>query len=448
MHIQAHYISDGYLDKSCVEGQLVVILCACSGNPNKAFESLKFTCVWSIDLHKNAMKDVNHIQADWREGLSYLIGMFGKPIIIVAHPDCQCLCFNGNNVNANFGGPMHDREIHRYNQKLKAAKTIFDMLSHDAPVIMVENGRGYLMNSLLYENGKRSFVEVEPWQFTSDVNGGMEHPDNHAKATHLFSGGDINAINEFPITQFLTQTRAFPGIEYNWVEKQTDESHTGGMSAYDKRSVTSPGMAFGIARCCYERAKFVIANNTTHNVKFILDELKLHPPPKGHRCSNSLLGGKYSCNLVIDHKGRRRTFNTGFGTRCGVWDYTTGEWIYQEPTLASSRVVKPTNFLTYNDLRDTSNRVVKQPTECTVSNSAYKNSKLTTPKKAITTKKDILKRPYLCSKCKKPKKGHICNTQKLAKKETVNLKDLMDELLSTQEQVNAVISKILSHLPK
>ena len=70
-----------------------------------------------------------------------------------------------------------------------------------------------------------------------------------------------------------------------------------------------------------------------NQVKFILNESELNPPPLGRKCCRILENGMI-CNLPLNHDGDYRNMKNGTNLRCGVFDYEKNQYSYQQPLLS------------------------------------------------------------------------------------------------------------------
>lgn len=343
--------------KETLTGQLVIILFSKTGTMNRAFEEIGYSNVWSIDIQNPDCNEFNHVLGDWKIGLQQLEKKFGEAQIIVAFPDCQYLCFNGNAANARKAGVLTEKEDTRCKKKVEAAKIMLDVLNLERPVVMAENGKGYLMRALFRIDGKQVYNIVQPWNFFDPSK--PDPNDNHVKETHLFSGGDRDALDAYPITNFFKTYSEPSDVQKNWVNLQ---------KSYNDRSKTPQGMANAIAHCCRSRLQFFESSlSMTRNrekrinqVKFILKESELNPPPLGKKCCNRLENDMV-CNLPLGHNGDDRNMKNGTNLRCGVFDYERDQYLYEQPLLSSQRQRMQTSMSEYELLANhTSNEGKKE----------------------------------------------------------------------------------------
>ena len=350
--------------KERLTGPLVVILFSKTGTMNSAFEEIGYSNVWSIDIQNPDCNEFNHVLGDWRIGLQNLEQKFGEAHIIVAFPDCQYLCFNGNAANARKAGVLTEEENIRCKKKIEAAKIMLDVLNLKRPVVMAENGKGYLMRALFRVDGKQVYSIVQPWNFFDPNNPNPD--DNHVKETHLFSGGDKDALDAYPITNFFKTYSEPSDVQKNWVNLQ---------KTYNDRSKTPQGMANAIADCCRKRLQFFESTlSMTRNrekiinqVKFILKESELNPPPLGKECCKPLENGMV-CNLPLGHDGDDRNMRNGTNLRCGVFDYKSNKYLYQQPLFLPRQRIQQTSSI------DEHERLVHESTCASTNNNTLVDS--------------------------------------------------------------------------
>ena len=334
------------------DGAIVALLFNRSGVLNHAYVQLarrlniKITVI-SVDVQKEesnvtiyGRQTSKHKACDWKQGLKEIEEEYGRaPDIVVSNSPCQ---YNTFLCPLNFcgdGGPLPGKEFERMQKKTEFTRVFYDCLTMEhVPVIFGENPMGFFDKVVTNRDGSKAFVEVHPWHF------GSREEDMHDKRTHWFNGGSIDAIREYPLTKYVTNTERPEGVEKNWVEKMAD---------MNERSKIAPSMAIAIAECSLDRLIFSKATGNSERADLTYDWNLINPPPS-RICGTTLSNGK-SCNMPENHSNSRRNHLRGKGLEHGVFNYITWEYDYKQTEefgqtrTRTSTMFEPVDFDLFGD---------------------------------------------------------------------------------------------------
>ena len=419
------------------DGAIVALPFNRSGVLNNAFVELarrlniKITVI-SIDVQELdpnvTLLGGEHWECDWTVGLRRIKEKFGRvPDIVAANSSCT---YNTYLCPLNFegdGGALPGEEMERMAAKRKWTHVFYDCLTlENVPVILAENPMGFFDQVVKYKDGSYAFVQGHPWHY------GVTEQDMHNKRTNWFSGGMKDAITEYCLTRYMTQSERPDNVESNWVFRMTN---------MNERSKVAPSMAMAIAKCSLDRFIFVKHMKLSEYVEFVFDKDMINPPPKKNKICGTPLANGMVCNMRENHHNSRRNHLRGKGLAHGVFDYVNSEYIQKETIVCSrtrARTAASTDetlmfeSVNFNDAFDdnisedivenimqddvvhtTTTRVYKCSI-CKVPKKGHKCLRKTVPLPTNMKKKQIKnnKKVYMCSTCKLPKKGHKCLSQR------------------------------------
>lgn len=276
--------------------------------------------VYSADIQPTFMQNRKHRHhvGDYKVAYELLLKAYGKPpVVVLGNPVCHYSTFvcPGNHFKL---GELTVKEKERLEDKKQWLEIKFWMLHiPGCPVIITENPRGYADKVITLADGGRAYVEVQPWQFWG-FNDWYDPDDIHVKATHLFSAGNKDAINKYPIEANIVQHEMPAGCVKDWVAKQKDSN---------ARSVVPTGMADAIAKCAVDRYIHSLKRPTPKElVRFAFHEDKINSSEAlEKRPCNTLIGmyngEKCHCNLPLGHD-TDRNLKRGV-TSCAFVDWST-----------------------------------------------------------------------------------------------------------------------------
>lgn len=290
--------------------------------------------VYSADIQPTLMQNRahRHHPGDYKEAYEILLKAYGKPpVVVLGNPVCDFSTFLCPENHFKLGElTVKDKE--RLEKKKEWLDNKFEMLHiPECPVIITENPKGYADKVITLTNGGRAYVEVQPYQFLGFA-GNFDPLDNHVKATHLFSGGNKDAIDKYPIDAYIVQHEEPVGCVHDWVAKQENT---------DARSVVPTGMADALSKCAVDRyihhLKSTIPNDIIE-LAFHEDKINSSEALKKRPCNTFIgmyNGERCFCNLPLGHD-TYRNFKRGV-TSCAFVDYTTGQPLFSASTPSEKR---------------------------------------------------------------------------------------------------------------
>lgn len=392
-----------------VKGSLVVLLFNRSGVQNRAFMDFAHEygfdiTVVSIDIQDFPTSidrsDLSHMMGQWSDKLQDIKKKYGRaPDIIISNSPCTWNTYMTKVNHGGDGGDLPGKEVDRMHNKEEWIKTCFEILTMKVPVVIAENPRGFMDRVITYRDGAKSFVEVNPWNFV-DRNA-LDERDLHDKRTHLFSGGCMHAIEEYPLTRYITESERLDGVERGWCMRQITDAHD---TASNKRSMITPGMARMIAQCAIDRLICTKSFPAPFRyAEFKYDRYMINPPTKDGKLCNKPLAGRPGecCNLRYGHDNKADNHKRGIGNACGIFDYRKRKYIFMVPEPKKRECTAISNPI-LDPLPELNALVTKK---------VYLCSQCRAPKKGHKCMKSIqskVRKVYTCSICKKPKKGHVC----------------------------------------
>ncbi len=370
--------------------------------------------VWTADLLDHDVVQTFHLKMNWDDALEYLKQLYGKsPIAMVCNPLCS---FNTYLCPSNFprlGWETIPKEVQRFNNKKAWNKICKKLLHSGIPIVYLENPAGFMDNVITLSSGKPAYDNLQPWMFFDPANPDVE--DKHTKETHIWNGGNKDAIRAFPLTNKIISKTMPEGTWTNWVMEQDDS---------DDRSKFAPGFAKAIALNLVERLTFLFKMDKTGLVKMELKKnvspkmckFEWHPEnihkDKRKACGRGLgfdkNGIAHYCNLPEGHDTEKEC-KRGVACLCGIYDYRAGKYIHKETNFSWSRPTpnSPTLTVKSSPKRKTLDTPIRK-------RKVYTCRKCGQPKKGhicqMVNPCQPCKTPklYKCGKCGKPKKGHVC----------------------------------------
>lgn len=370
------------------------IICARSGVPETEGKKVlrerneKDVDIWTLDIQESRNPDSTfHMQGDWVTSLRELTRKYDKPpMMLFSFTPCD---YNSRVCPQNHrqDGLILEMDKERIEMREYWCKQTLSILEKSCPVIFCENPAGNMDKVIRRSDGSKAFDEVNPWNFI--YHGETFNEGNwRDKKTHLFSGGDMRAIEQIPLTNYITMNERPHGVIAGWVGKQKDDVID---TAANKRSVTSPGMFRAMMMCGLDRYTHYQANPSMH-MKFQFNKDMIVTEPK-IKCSTNVYNSngtlRFTCNLGKCHAAKAWNYRRGEGLQHGLFDYDNNCYIDKEE-LPTTRLRKRYN-----------------PDKASISATSVQSS----PKHKSRIPKPITKKErkvYTCRKCGQPKKGHTC----------------------------------------
>lgn len=377
--------------------------------------------VWTADLLNHDYVQTFHLKMSWDDALEELKRRYGKPpIAMVCNPLCS---FNTYLCPSNFpkqGWENIPEEKERFEKKkewMKICKKLLHKCGENekgVPIVYLENPAGFMDGVITLTSEKRGYDNLQPWQFFDPANPNDE--DKHTKATHIWNGGNENAICAFPLTKKIISETKPPGTKEAWVMNQEDS---------DARSKFPPGFAKAIALNLVDRLTFLFKFSDglikvdssckpvyKQDVSLEMRKFEWHPDnihkDKRKACGRcigfDINGIKYYCNLKSGPKGHdsqkecERAGKRGTTCVCGVFDFAKDDY-----KIKDGKMMVEENFYSSREAaeRAAATLIPNSPT-LTVKSSPKPKSRI----QKLITKKE--RKVYTCRKCGQRKKGHIC----------------------------------------
>lgn len=284
--------------------------------------------VYSADIQETSMatQKPRHHVGDYKEAYEILLKAYGKPpVVVLGNPSCQFTTFAAKENHFQLGDQTaEDKE--RVKEQKKWLEIKFWMLhTPGCPVIITENPKGYAMTVITLADGGRAYVKVQPWHFLG-FDGNFDIKDNHVKETYLFSAGNKDAIDKYPIEAHIVWHEMPDGCVKDWVRKQKDSN---------ARSVVPTGMAYAISKCAVDRYFHHLKRTTPKEfmqLAFHEDKINSSEAAQKQQCNRFI--GMYNgetcyCNLPPFHDTERNLKRgvtccafVDWSTPCGTKPYT------------------------------------------------------------------------------------------------------------------------------
>ena len=388
--------------------------------------------VWTADLLDHDYVQTFHLKMNWDDALEHLTQLYGKPpIAMVCNPLCS---FNTYLCPSNFpklGWENIPEEKERFEKKKEWMKICMKLLhkcgedEKGVPIVYLENPAGFMDDVITIESEKPGYDNLQPWMFFDPANPNVE--DKHTKATHIWNGGNKDAIRAFPLTKKIISETKPPGTEEDWVMNQEDS---------DDRSKFSPGFARAIALNLVERLTFLFKFCKTGLVKVDSSRKLVYKKDvslemrkfewhreninkdKREACGRGLgfdkNGIAHFCNLPKHHDTQKEA-KRDIACFCGIYDYETSKYVHKETDFSWSRPAPNSPTLTVKSSPKHKSRIPKTITKKGKERKVYTCRKCGQPKKGhicqmVKPPCETPKMPtvYKCGKCGQPKKGHVC----------------------------------------